>query len=106
MNNSKKQSLYHLLIDSVIYGINNIDPYRYAETLPLRDGDAALMGNGCALTTTDKNGKILYHNTFVINLAMNDHQVVERVTAGRGRWKIDNDNNSTLKTKGYHFEHN
>jgi hypothetical protein len=32
--------------------------------------------------------------------------VVELATAGRSRWKIENENNNTLKTKGYHFEHN
>jgi hypothetical protein len=26
--------------------------------------------------------------------------------AGRARWKIENENNNTLKTKGYHFDHN
>ena len=26
--------------------------------------------------------------------------------AGRSRWKIENENNNTLKTKGYHLEHN
>ena len=25
---------------------------------------------------------------------------------GRARWKIENENNNTLKTKGYHLEHN
>ena len=28
------------------------------------------------------------------------------VEAGRTSWKIENENNNTLKTKGYHFEHN
>jgi hypothetical protein len=32
--------------------------------------------------------------------------VVALVAAGRSRWKIENENNNTLKTKGYHFEHN
>jgi len=32
--------------------------------------------------------------------------VTELVQAGRSRWKIENENNNTLKTKGYHFEHN
>ena len=26
--------------------------------------------------------------------------------AGRGRWKIANEHNNVLKTKGYHLEHN
>jgi len=35
------------------------------------------------------------------------HQHVAAVVAsGRARWKIENENNNTLKTKGYHFEHN
>jgi hypothetical protein len=28
------------------------------------------------------------------------------VAAGRARWKIENENNNALKTKGYRFEHN
>src|SRR5262245_63982106 len=29
-----------------------------------------------------------------------------RPSTGRGRWKIENENNNVLKTKGYHIEHN
>jgi hypothetical protein len=28
------------------------------------------------------------------------------VLAGRTRWKVENENNNTLKTKGYNLEHN
>jgi len=28
------------------------------------------------------------------------------VADGRARWKIENENNNILKTKGYHLEHN
>ena len=28
------------------------------------------------------------------------------VDAGRARWKVENENNNVLKTKGYHLEHN
>ena len=28
------------------------------------------------------------------------------VASGRARWKIENENNNTLKTKGYNLEHN
>ena len=28
------------------------------------------------------------------------------MAAGRTRWKVENEGNNTLKTKGYHFEHN
>ncbi len=32
--------------------------------------------------------------------------VQEIVAAGRARWKVENENNNVLKTKGYHLEHN
>ena len=83
-----------------------IDTYRYAQAIPLRDGDDALLVNGCELTTTDEKGNVLYHNSFATSLALDDRQVPEVVAAGRSRWKIENENNNTLKTKGYHFEHN
>lgn len=83
-----------------------IDTYRYAESIPLRDADDALLVNWCELTTTDEHGKVLYHNAFATSLTLHDGNVVEVVAAGRGRWKIENENNNTLKTKGYHFEHN
>ena len=38
--------------------------------------------------------------------AITPANVVEIIEAGRSRWKIENENNNTLKTKGYHFEHN
>jgi len=60
-----------------------IDTYRYAQAIPLRDGDDALLVNWCELTTTDERGNVLYHNTFVTNLALDDRKVLEIVAAGR-----------------------
>ncbi|CAK0773578.1 transposase [Gammaproteobacteria bacterium] len=85
---------------------HEIDTYRYAEAVPLRDADDALMVNWCEITTTTEDGKVLYHNTFATLLTINDRNVAEIVEAGRSRWKIENENNNILKTKGYHFEHN
>src|SRR6266571_456934 len=51
------------------------------------------------LTRQLSNGQTLYHRLSVENVA----QVAQ---AGRGRWKIENENNNVLKTKGYHLEHN
>lgn len=82
------------------------DTYRYAKAIPLRDADDALTVNWCELTATDANGKILYRNAFATSLAIDNNNVAEIVEAGRSRWKIENENNNILKTKGYHFEHN
>ncbi|HZC00975.1 MAG TPA: ISNCY family transposase, partial [Gammaproteobacteria bacterium] len=85
---------------------HEIDTYRYVGAVPLRDGDDALLVNWCELTTTTPDGQVVYHNAFATSHAMEQANVVEVVAAGRSRWKIENENNNTLKTKGYHFEHN
>ena len=85
---------------------NEIDTYRYVGTVPLRDTDDALLVNWCEITTRTEEGKILYRNAFATSLAIDDVNVAAVVASGRARWKIENENNNTLKTKGYHFEHN
>ena len=83
-----------------------IDHYRFIEQLPLREGADALKVYWCELSTTDQDGKVLYKNAFISNHSINAHNVVDIVCAGRTRWKVENENNNTLKTKGYHFTHN
>ena len=83
-----------------------IDTYRYAREIPLRDGKDALLANWCEIVTTDEDGNILYRNSFATSWPLDDQSVVAIVDAGRSRWKIENENNNVLKTKGYHFEHN
>lgn len=83
-----------------------IDTYRYALAVPLRDGEGVLTVNGGELTTTTSDGKVLYQNAFATSHPLDDRAVLEVVQAGRSRWKIENEHNNTLKTKGYHFEHN
>ena len=85
---------------------NEIDTYRYVDTVPLRDADDALLVNWCDIITRTEDGKVLYRNAFATSLAIDEGNVAEVVASGRARWKIENENNNTLKTKGYHFEHN
>jgi hypothetical protein len=85
---------------------HEIDTYRYVAAVPLREGDDTLPVNWCELTTTTEDGQVIYRNAFATSDAVDASNVVERVAAGRSRWKIENENNNTLKTKGYHFEHN
>ena len=82
------------------------DHYRYLNELPLRDGDDALWVNGCELVTTNEQGRVLYRNSFVTDHRIDEHNIKALVNAGRTRWKVENENNNTLKTQGYHFEHN
>lgn len=80
--------------------------YRYANAVPLAEGQDALKVNWCELTVSDPEGKVLYLNGWVTDFTITDQNVAAIVAAGRARWKIENENNNTLKTKGYHLEHN
>jgi len=80
--------------------------YRYASRLPLRASADTLLVNWCELTLTDATGTQLYHNAFMTQAALTTTTVAPLVQAGRTRWKVENENNNTLKTQGYHLEHN
>ena len=82
------------------------DTYRFVNTVPLRDGADALEVNWCELTTTAADGKVVYQNAFATNRTIDAGNVAEIVRAGRARWKVENENNNTLKTKGYNLTHN
>jgi hypothetical protein len=81
--------------------------YRFLNQIPLRAGDDALLVNWCELHITHQDtGKTFYHNAWVTDLTITENNVIEIVDCGRARWKVENENNNVLKTKGYHLEHN
>ncbi len=80
--------------------------YQYANGVPLKDGEDALLVNWAQLTITNEEGAVTFRNSFVSNHKITRKNVAAFIQAGRTRWKIENENNNTLKTKGYHFEHN
>lgn len=81
--------------------------YRYANKLPLNGDPSALEVNWCELIITrEDSGDILYKNAFVTDFEVTDTTVEAIMRDGRARWKVENENNNILKTKGYHIEHN
>ncbi len=80
--------------------------YRWANQVPLAEGDDALKVNWCEVTVTGPDGKTLYHNAWITDWPITAENVGALVASGRARWKIENEHNNTLKTKGYHLEHN
>ena len=80
--------------------------YRWANGVPLTDSQDALKVNWCELTITDPEGTVRYRNSFITDWTISADNVAGWVAAGRARWKIENENNNVLKTKGYHLEHN
>jgi len=80
--------------------------YRWAHHVPLTDRDDALKVNWCELTVTDGEGEVLYRNGWITDWEITADTVSGLVAAARARWKIENEHNNVLKTKGYHLEHN
>ena len=85
---------------------HEIDTYRFVNQVPLRDSEDALEVDWCELATTLDDGTVVYKNAFATNHEITKENVKEVVAAGRARWKVENENNNVLKTKGYHLEHN
>ena len=73
----------------------------------LRSDDDALLVNWFDITVVNATtGEQLYHNSCITNHRLTADNVLAVAHSGRGRWKIENENNNVLKTKGYHLEHN
>lgn len=80
---------------------------RYINDVLLRGGDDALSVNWFDITVVNATtGAQLYHNSCISNHRLTPDNVLHVAQASRGRWKIENENNNVLKTKGYHLEHN
>jgi hypothetical protein len=80
--------------------------YRYVNQVPIRGGAEALKANWCELTITREDTQdIIYRNSFITNFSLSEETVKPIVRDGRAHWKIENENNNILKTKGYHLEH-
>jgi len=104
-----KQAFEINAVTSRVYtgGHHETITYRYINTVPLRDGKDAVFVNWCEMRiVNEKTQKTVYLNSFVTDHQISDENVSLICTTGRTRWKIENENNNTLKTKGYHFEHN
>jgi len=86
--------------------IRYTDTYRFVNQVPLRDGKGALDVNWCELTTIRDDGEQMYKNAFATNHRITAANVTGIVRDGRARWKVENENNNTLKTKGYNLTHN
>lgn len=80
--------------------------YRFSNNVPLRDTKDSLWVNWAEVIVTDDSGKQVYKNNFITNHVLTEKNITDFIKAGRARWKIENENNNTLKTQGYHLEHN
>jgi hypothetical protein len=80
--------------------------YRWLCDVPLRAGADAMTVNWLMIEIRNAAGEVTYRNSFITDLPTDRDTVVELAACGRARWKIENENFNTLKTKGYNLEHN
>ena len=80
--------------------------YKFVNKVPINGKKDALKVNWVEVEVFDKKGKRTYYNTFISDIKITKNNVHEIAIAGRTRWKIENENNNILKTKGYHLDHN
>ncbi|EQD24487.1 MAG: hypothetical protein D084_Lepto4C00429G0002 [Leptospirillum sp. Group IV 'UBA BS'] len=82
------------------------ETYRFMNGVPLKDGDGALRVNWFEITVTSDSGTVLFKNAWVTSHPITKNNLPSLADAARSRWKIENQNNNVLKTKGYNLEHN
>ena len=81
--------------------------YTFINQVPINGKKDSLEVNWVELEVYDKKTeKRIYHNAFITDIEITVKNVHDIALIGRTRWKIENENNNTLKTKGYHLEHN
>ena len=80
--------------------------YQWLCDVPLRGDAKAITVNWLMIEIRNADGEVSYRNSFITDLPVSRDNVAALAAAGRARWKIDNESFNTLKTKGYHLEHN
>jgi len=79
--------------------------YRIARSVPLKaEGEGEV--NFVEVWERDWQGKLLYHNSWVTDLEVDQENVAVIVRIGRSRWKIENEQFNVHKNHGYELEHN
>jgi len=82
-----------------------IHRYRWVNQVPLNGSKDADDVNFFQYELIPKD-KVTYQNSWVTDIAIDEHNIVDLVKGGRARWKIENETFNTLKNQGYHIEHN
>jgi hypothetical protein len=80
--------------------------FRFVNQMPLNDTHKDLKVNFLEYREISKEGKTLYHNTWITDIEITELNAYKIARGGRARWHIENETFNTLKNQGYHFEHN
>ena len=79
--------------------------YRIARQGPIK-AEGEVKVNFIEVWERDREGKLLYHNSWITDLDIDQENVAVIVRIGRSRWKIENEQFNVHKNGGYELEHN
>lgn len=79
--------------------------YRIAKAVPLSQSGKVTV-NFVEVWERDRQGKLLYHNSFVTDFEAASQNAATIIAVGRSRWKIENEHFNVHKNHGYELEHN
>lgn len=79
--------------------------YRICRHVPVSQARLA-WSNFLEVWERDREGKVIYHNSWVTDLEVESRNVEEVFWTARGRWKIENEQFNVHKRGGYELGHN
>lgn len=80
--------------------------YSYLNDVDLTGDKNSIKVNWCKVEVTNAKGEFIYKGSFATDYRIDKNNIEKIIEAGRCRWKIENENNNTLKNGGYNLEHN
>ncbi len=95
-----------LPITEVIDAKGNRHIYTWQNDVPLNGNEKTINVNWFQYQFKNTEGKITKTHSWVTDIEISENNVTAMTKAGRCRWKIENECFNTLKTQGYHLEHN
>ncbi|WP_422445563.1 hypothetical protein [Endozoicomonas sp. ALB091] len=80
--------------------------FRFVNDVPVNKSHKETLVNYLEYVEIDPKGNKKYVNTWITDIKLTRENVAKVMRGGRARWKIENETFNTLKTQGYHLEHN
>ena len=80
--------------------------FRFVNDVPINKSHKETLVNYLEYVEIDPKGNKKYVNTWITDIKLTLENVAKVMRGGRARWKIENETFNTLKTQGYHLEHN
>ena len=80
--------------------------FRFVNGVPINKSHPDVLVNYLEYIEIDPEGNRKYVNTWVTDIELSTENVNKFMGGARAKWIIENDTFNTLKTQGYHLEHN